>query len=237
MSSRSVLYSTSSSSSGDSVCPTSTDKPIMTTTTTTTHCPLSVPPTEFYPESNSSSKIAAVSRINKFMQMLLFDEQRSILRDYALRFIKLFAVYDCNLKNLLWLKHDTDYIPNNCKITVPLQPVEGIIEIQAYKDLTTEVASYHELIGRQIKGFVIRGKTLNNNFFKYEATECFVKALPNIAEIFIAESKSPPNIDKHDLVFTYVSLYHGNMTSSLSITLTELQQIYQKVHLRPMNLT
>ncbi len=116
--------------------------------------------------NKSLSMIAAAGRIDEFVQTLLFDEQRSILWDYALRFIKMFAVYYCNSKNLLQLKHDTNYIPNNCKIMVPLQPVEGIIEIQAYKDLATEVASYRESIGHQIKGFVIRCKTLNSNFRK-----------------------------------------------------------------------
>ena len=110
--------------------------------------------------------IVAASRIDKFVQTILFDEHLSILQDYALCFIELFALYYCNTKNLLRLKHDTDYIPNNCKIMVPLQPVEGIIKLQAYKDLATEVASYRESIGCQIKGFVIRCKTLNSNFRK-----------------------------------------------------------------------
>ena len=70
--------------------------------------------------------------------------------------IELFAVRYCNSKILLRLKHDTDYFSNNCKIMVPLQPVEGILKIQAYKDLATEVASYHESIGHRIKVFVIR---------------------------------------------------------------------------------
>ena len=63
---------------------------------------------------------------------------------FAVRFIELFAEYYCDSKNLLRMKHDAEHIPNNCKITVPLQPVEGILELQAYKDLATEVASYRE---------------------------------------------------------------------------------------------
>ena len=178
--------------------------------------------------------VTAISLIDEFVQMLLFVEQRSILRDYAVRFIELFAVYYCDSKNLLRMKHDAEHIPNNCKITVPLQPVEGILELQAYKDLATEVASHRETISRRIKGFVIRCKTLNTNSRKYDTIECFVKALPNIAEILIAESESPPPINKHDLVSAYITTYHTTITASLSITLPDLQNIYKKVHLRPL---
>ena len=90
------------------------------------------------------------------VQTLLFPEQRSILREYAVRYIELFSVYYCDSKSLLRLKGNADTIPNNCKITVPLQPVEGIQGIQAYKDLAHEVASFSTAISHRIKGFVIK---------------------------------------------------------------------------------
>ena len=48
---------------------------------------------------------------------------------------------------------------------------------------------------------------------------------------------NPPNINKHNLASTYINTYHDTITSCLSVTLLQLQQIYQKVHLRPLRLT
>ena len=224
-----------SSSNGASARSTPPDKSTANAITISHLRPPPFTPTTESPSKNDNSSLAAaISRIDEFVQTLLFTEQRSILRDYAVRYIELFSVFYCDSKNLLRMKHETEYIPNNCKITVPLQPVEGILELQAYKDLATEVASYRESISRRIKGFVIRCKTLNNNSRKYDTIECFVKALPNIAEILIAESESPPPIDKHDLVSAYIATYHTTITTSLSVTLPELQKVYQQVHLHPL---
>ncbi len=124
------------------------DRPTPTIETTTarvntmTDTPPSMLPVKAPATSDKSSLTAAFSRIDAFVQTLLFPEQRSILRDYAVRYIELFSVYYCDSKSLLRLKGNADTIPNNCKITVPLQPVEGIQGIQAYKDLAQEVAIF-----------------------------------------------------------------------------------------------
>ena len=94
----------------------------------------------------TSPSEAAQDCVDKFVQTLLFAEQRSILQDYAVCFIELFAVFYCDSKNLLQMKEDTDNIPNNCKITVPLQPVDGVSESPAYKALANEVASFSKAI-------------------------------------------------------------------------------------------
>ena len=127
MSSRSASHSASASSnSGDSAHPTPTNKPpTADSTTAITHYPPSVPSTESHAMNKSSSMTAAASRIDEFVQMLLFDEQCSILRDYALHFIKLFAVYYCNSKSLL---RSTTLITSltTVKSRCPSSPLKGL---------------------------------------------------------------------------------------------------------------
>jgi hypothetical protein len=60
------------------------------------------------------------------------------------------------LKKLLRMTGNADWIPNNCQVAVPLQPVKGILEIKAYKDLATTVASFYRAIYIQIKSFVTK---------------------------------------------------------------------------------
>ena len=72
-------------------------------------------------------------------------------------------------------------------------------------------------------------ETINNTFRKQEVTKCFIKALPNIAEILIAESENPPTINKHELVAAY-AIYSNNFTQTLAITLNEFEHTYQQLH-------
>ena len=111
---------------------------------------------------------------------------------------------------------------------MPLQPVEGIQGIQAYKDLAQEVASFSTAISRRIKGFVIKCRSLNNNYRRFKCIESFIQALPNIAEILQAEVENPLPTNKHDLVAAYTTKFHAELTNFLSISLNELEDIYKK---------
>ena len=86
---------------------------------------------------------------------------------------------------------NVDWIPNNCQVAVPLQPVDAIREIKAYKDLATTVANFSRAISIQMKNFVTKCKNLNNDHYKFTAIESLAIALPNITELLIAEAKDP----------------------------------------------
>jgi hypothetical protein len=123
---------------------------------------------------------AAISKIDDFVLTLLYPEQRSILREHALSFLRAFAEYYTDSKKLLRMTGNVDWIPNNCQVAVPLQPVEGIREIKAYKDLATTVANFSKAISIQMKNFIIKCKTLNSDHYKFTAIESLAKALPNM---------------------------------------------------------
>ena len=76
-------------------------------------------------------------------------------------------------------------------MAMPLQPIEGILGITAYKDLATTVANFSNAISIQMKNFVIKCKALNNDHYKFTAIESLTKALPNIVELLIAEAEEP----------------------------------------------
>jgi hypothetical protein len=121
------------------------------------------------PKQDTAPLEAAISRIDDFVLTLLYPEQRTILREHAVNFIRAFAEYYMDSKKLLRMTGNTEWIPNNCQVAVPLQPVEGILEIKAYKDLATTVDSFSRAISIQIKNFVIKCKTLNNDHYKFTA--------------------------------------------------------------------
>jgi hypothetical protein len=133
-------------------------------------------------------------------------------------------------KKLLRMTGNTEWIPNNCQVAVPLQPVEGILEIKAYKDLATTVDSFSRAISIQIKNFVIKCKTLNNDHYKFTAIEALAKALPNVAELLIAEAEDPPPINKHHLVAAYLRFFHFDLLSMLTTSVDEFQVVYIKTH-------
>ena len=142
-----------SSTNGAIACSTLTIKNTTAHVKTTTNTPPFELPHEAPSKIDKLSLSSAISRIDTFVQMLLFPKQHSILQDYAVRYIELFSVYYCDSKSLLRLKGNADTISNNCKITVPFQPVQGIQEVQVYKDLAKEVASFSTVISHHIKRF------------------------------------------------------------------------------------
>ncbi len=83
---------------------------------------------------------------------------------------------------------------------------------------------------------MIKCRSLNNNYRKFECIESFIQALPNIAEILQAEVENPLPTNKHDLVAAYTTKFHAELTNFLSISLHELEDIYKKVHHRHTNL-
>jgi hypothetical protein len=173
---------------------------------------------------------AAVSKIDDFILTLLCPEQCSILHEHALNCLRTFADYYTDSKKLLRMTGNAEWIPNNCQVAVPLQPVEGILEIKAYKDLATTVASFSRAISIQIKNFVTKCKTLNNDHYKFIAIESLTKALPRVAELLIPEAEDPPPINKHHLVAAYLHHFHYNILSMFSASVDELQVVYVKTH-------
>ena len=112
---------------------------------------------------------AAVSMIDDFVLTLLYPEQRSILREHALTFVRAFAEFYTNSKKLLRMTGNVDWIPNNCQVTEPLQSADAIREIKAYKDLATTVDSFSRAISIQIKNFVIKCKTFKIALVFYQS--------------------------------------------------------------------
>ncbi len=125
---------------------------------------------------------------------------------------------------------NVDWIPNNCQVAVPLQPVDAIREIKAYKDLATTVANFSRAISIQMKNFVTKCKTLNNDHYKFTAIEALAISLPNIAELLIAEAEDPPPINKHHLVAAYLHFFHYEILTMFPVSLTKFQIIYIKSH-------
>jgi hypothetical protein len=134
---------------------------------------------------------AAVSKINDFVLMLLYPEQHSILCKHELNCLCTFTDYYTDLKKLLRMTENAEWIPNNCKVAVPLQPVKGILEIKAYKDLATTVTSFSRAISIQIKNFVTKCKTLINDHYKFIAIESLAKASPTLQSSSSLKPKTP----------------------------------------------
>ena len=151
----------SSSNSGSSRCPAPPDETMITPIIP---APPPAAPTAYpIPKNDTAPMEAAISKIDDFVLTLLYPEQRSILREHAMSFLRAFAEFYTDSKKLLRMTGNVDWIPNNCQVAVPLQPVEGILEIKAYKDLATTVANFSKAISIQIKNFVTKCKTLNND--------------------------------------------------------------------------
>ena len=106
---------------------------------------------------------AAIAVIDEFVQTLPYTEQRSVFRDNATRYIEAFAEYYREAKSLLQTKSQSDVIPKNCQITVPIQPSDRVKESQAYKTLAANVAGFTRSVGIRIRDFVHQCKSLNND--------------------------------------------------------------------------
>jgi hypothetical protein len=84
---------------------------------------------------------AAVDYLDSWLQMLHFNEQRTICRELSLESLKLFVPYFIASKNILKAECDVaNYWPNNCMVKFPFQPVDGIKEDPTYKTLDAEVS-------------------------------------------------------------------------------------------------
>jgi hypothetical protein len=168
--------------------------------------------------------------IDEFVQRLPYAEQRSVFRDNATRYIEAFAEYYHEAKSLLQTKSQSDMIPKNCQITVPIQPSERIKESQAYKTLAANVAGFTRSVGIRIRDFVHQCKTLNNEGQKQLYGEIFIKALPNLAEILLAAEHTTHPINRHDLVAAILSHHINEICASLSIPTDTFISTYTRIH-------
>jgi hypothetical protein len=173
---------------------------------------------------------AAIAVIDEFVQTLPYAEQRSVFRDNATRYIEAFAEYYREAKSLLQTKSQSDVIPKNCQVTVPIQPSERVKESQAYKTLAANVAGFTRSVGIRMRDFVHQCKSLNNESQKDLCSEILIKALPNLAEILLAAEPTTHPINRHDLVAALLRHHINEICTSLSIPTDAFISKYSQLH-------
>ena len=150
---------------------------------------------------------AATRHIARFVQTLQFADQRSVFNECALAFIKTFATYFCELKNIVKAKGDIEYCPSCCTVNVPFQPLDRVKESPAYHAFATEVADITKKMKLQAGALHLKGRFLNNTARKEELFEILAKALPRFADFVLIEDDAE-SYGKHDLVADLLLLHH-----------------------------
>jgi hypothetical protein len=118
-------------------------------------------PASLAPKERIAPMEAATRHIASFVQTLQFADQRSVFNECAMAFIKTFATYFCELKNIVKAKGDIEYCPSCCMVNVPFQPLDRVKESPACHAFATELADNTKKMKLQASALHLKGCILN----------------------------------------------------------------------------
>ena len=140
------------------------------------------------PDHNKSSSPTELANATaKAFTASVHEKMRINVVDFANRTIAHHAKWFCKKEAYFGQKNDAEFIPVSARVKVTLDPVEGVAEDPAFKDLARELAAIVQQCRKLLREPLLKVTVLNVERLSLNIQKAFVTSLPKIAELVIAE--------------------------------------------------
>ena len=147
----------------------------------------------------------------------LQDDLQHLLRKHAYAVYQAFATYFQKNEQYGKEKNDPSFIPKPCNISITLQPRQSVEKAQGFKELARETENVVNQCRQLLKVQYMKNTDMNVASYKEDISKEFAKALPAIAEVFMAqedvEGESP-----HTIIADLLRFERARTISFLKVT-------------------
>jgi len=179
--------------------------------------------------SKSSSPTELAKATAKAFTASLHEKMRINVVDFADQLIAHHAKWFRKKEAYAVQKNDAEFIPVSARVKVTLDPVEGVAEDPAFKDLARETAAIVQQCRKLLREPLLKVTALNVEKLSLNIQKAFVTSLPKIAELVIAE-EGGSDYGEHQAVIDLFSEHADDLLPFVRLREESFEDIYKATH-------
>ena len=182
------------------------------------------------PPFASSTPLEMARTACKQASLSLHPSMRNRVLDHALLNVQAYATYFHQKKKIQEAKDNPDKIMTEVKIQLKVQPLDRVVNGQRFKDRAATTAGVIAQCQKLLHQEGMWYKELNLLGHHEEFQEVLARALPELAELVLAENNMAADCSGHRTVVNYVIRHRDDFLPTLRMTAEDFEALYLRVH-------
>ena len=171
----------------------------------------------------------AIRTIETFCSSTLHHKMTHNVSDRASDFAKKYSRWFHKDKAYQKQKDDPDFIPHSAKVKLILHPVTDVAERPGFLAVSREAAEVVKQCHLLLREPVLKVTKMNTDSLLVEAQKAFVNALPDIAELLIAD-EDVEKYNKHQAVADLMGFKRQHCLTFIRLKEKEFIELYKSTH-------